>query len=68
MDLAGALMPAAVVAVHRGVHGPASDQPAIELHLVGAVGCRAIAIKGFDEGLRGHRSHLFAYRKAVPVC
>jgi hypothetical protein len=48
-------VPAAVVQMHGRVHGPAPDQPAIELHLVGAVGGRAIARKGADEGTRDHR-------------
>jgi hypothetical protein len=39
---------AAVVQVDGRVHGPASDQPAIETHFVGAVGGRLVAGKGLD--------------------
>jgi len=41
-----------VVCRHRGtrsVHLPAADQPTIETHLVGAIGGRAICVKGIDQ-------------------
>ena len=41
MDFARPLVPTAVVAVDRGVHGPGADQPAVELELVGAIRRRA---------------------------
>jgi hypothetical protein len=42
-----------VVSVHDRVHLPGADQPAIESHLVGAIGRRAVRDQQFDQGGRG---------------
>jgi hypothetical protein len=47
-------MLAAVVAVDDGVHRPLPDQPAIERHLVGAVGCGTAGLQCADERVRRH--------------
>jgi len=54
MNFALAVMLGAVVAVYGRAKSPASDQPTIESHLVGAIGCRAVATKRVDKRTWDH--------------
>jgi hypothetical protein len=54
VDFARTAIRAAVVQVKGRIHGPAANQPAVEFHLVGAVGGRLVGSKSFDEGRYAH--------------
>jgi hypothetical protein len=58
MDFARSSVLAAVVAVDDGIHRPSADQPAVERHLVGAVGCGTAGLQCADERV-GRHVHLF---------
>jgi len=61
MDFTGCPVLRAIIQVDDAVHRPISNQPAVKLHFVGAVGGRTRTVEGINECACGH------IRNSLPV-
>src|SRR5262249_41518878 len=62
MNLATARVFASIVRMDEGIELPASDQPSVKSHFVGAIRSGTVAMKLFNEGARCGNGHGRAFR------